>query len=209
MINVGVVGCGYWGPNLIRNFLESDATRTTMICDLDPERLAPMTRRYPAVRATTSYAEMLADTEVDAVAIATPVRTHFDLAMAALKAGKHVLIEKPMTETVAQARLLIEEAERRRLTLMVDHTFVYTGAVRRIRALVDSGDVGDVRYFDSIRVNLGLFQHDVDVIWDLAVHDLSILDYVLRQTPVEVSAVGANHIPGMPEHLASLNLFYD
>ncbi|MBF0094336.1 MAG: Gfo/Idh/MocA family oxidoreductase [Alphaproteobacteria bacterium] len=209
MINVGVVGCGYWGPNLIRNFLESDATRTTMICDLDPERLAPMTRRYPAVRATTSYAEMLADTEVDAVAIATPVRTHFDLAMAALKAGKHVLIEKPMTETVAQARLLIEEAERRRLTLMVDHTFVYTGAVRRIRALVDSGDVGDVRYFDSIRVNLGLFQHDVDVIWDLAVHDLSILDYVLRQTPVEVSAVGANHIPGMPENIAYLTLFYD
>jgi predicted dehydrogenase len=151
----------------------------------------------------------LADPRVDVVAIATPVSSHYDLALRALQAGKHVFIEKPMTATADQAMRLLDEAERRHLVVGVDHTFVYTGAVRKMRELIDAGGIGEIYYYDSVRVNLGLFQHDVNVLWDLAVHDLSIMDYVLPSQPLAVSATGVGHVPGEPENIAYLNLFFE
>jgi predicted dehydrogenase len=157
----------------------------------------------------SDYGEMLRDPEVEAVAIATPVATHFRLAMQALEAGKHVLVEKPLALNSGQAMLLVEEAERRDLVLMVDHTFVYHGSVRRIRELIDAGQVGKLRYFDSTRVNLGLFQRDVDVLWDLAVHDLSIMDYLIGKSPTAVAATGVAHVPGQPVNIAYLTCFFE
>jgi predicted dehydrogenase len=209
MIGVGVIGYGYWGPNLVRNFSETLGSRVVAVCDLRPERLVLVQGRYPAVETTTDYRELLANPRVDAVAIATPVRTHFELAMQALGAGKHVLVEKPLAATSEQAVRLIEEADRRNRLLMVDYTFVYSGAVRKIRELVASDELGDIYYYDSVRVNLGLFQHDVNVVWDLAVHDLSIMDYVLPSRPCAVSATGMSHVPGEPENIAYLALFFD
>ncbi|MBZ5647079.1 MAG: Gfo/Idh/MocA family oxidoreductase [Acidobacteriia bacterium] len=209
MIRVGVIGYGYWGPNLVRNFCEAPGSQVTMVSDLSSERLGKVTGRYPGVRVTTNHHELLHDPSVDLVAIVTPVSTHYDLALQALQAGKHVLVEKPFTATSEQGLRLIEEAERRRLVLMVDHTFVYTGAVRKIRELIANKVVGDVYYYDSVRVNLGLFQHDVNVIWDLAVHDLAIMDYVLDAKPVAVSAAGMSHVPGKPENIAFLTLFFE
>jgi predicted dehydrogenase len=208
-INVGVIGYGYWGPNLVRNFFEIGESRVTMVCDLLPDRLAKAKDRYPAIKTTTDPRDLLNEPAVDAVVVSTPVSTHFELTLQALQAGKHVLVEKPMTATSEQAMQLIEEAKRRKLVLMVDHTFVYTGAVRKIHELVRSGELGDIYYFDSVRVNLGLFQHDVNVIWDLAVHDLSIINYVLPLQPTAVSAIGINHIPGEPENIAYLTLLFD
>jgi predicted dehydrogenase len=207
MINIGVVGLGYWGPNLVRSFAIPHRSRIAAVCDRDVAALARMVDRYPAVRTTTRFDELLATPQIDAIAIATPVCTHYELAIAALRSGKHVLVEKPIAETSDQARRLIAEADRRGLTLMVDHTFVYTGAVQRIRQTVRSGDLGKVHYYDSIRVNLGLFQHDVNVLWDLAIHDLSILDHVMDGTPVAISAVGKSHVAGSPENVAYLTLF--
>jgi predicted dehydrogenase len=161
------------------------------------------------VRVTTTPADVWNDPAVDAVVIATPVQFHFELALAALRAGKHVLVEKPMTSTSEQAARLIEEAAARRLVLMVDHTFVYTGAVRKMRELAEAGELGDIYYYDSVRINLGLFQHDVNVLWDLAVHDLSIMDYVLRRQPAAVSATGLAHVPGRPENIAYMTMFFD
>lgn len=209
MISIGVIGYGYWGPNLVRNFYESGTTRVRVVSDLNPARLDLVSRRYPGIETTPDHAALIARTDVDAVAIATPVRTHYDLALAALRAGKHVFVEKPLTETADQARHLIEEAERRGLTLMVDHTFIYTGAVRKIKALVESGDLGEIYYYDSERVNLGLFQPDVNVIWDLAVHDLAIMSYVFAEQPVAVSATGMGHVPGKPANVAYLTLYFD
>jgi len=209
MISVGVIGYGYWGPNLVRNLLEYSGAETRVVCDMRPERLAHVTRRFPNVRTTTSAAELIADPSVDAVVIATPVNHHFEFAQAALRAGKHVFVEKPMSSTSAQAARLIEEAMARRLVLMVGHTFVYTGAVRKIRELSLSGDLGDIYYYDSVRINLGLFQHDVNVLWDLAVHDLAIMDYVLPQRPVAVSATGFAHLPGEPENIAYMTMFFE
>jgi predicted dehydrogenase len=209
MVNVGVIGYGYWGPNLVRNFMETPGASVRAVADLDARKLELVKRRHPAVHVTGDFLELIHDAKVDAVAIATPVSTHFELAMAALKAGKHVWLEKPMTETSLQARKLVEEAQRRNVTLLVDHTFVYTGAVRKMREIVDAGDLGDIYYYDSIRVNLGLFQRDVSVIADLAVHDFSILDHLLHQHPVAVSASGVSHFPGTPENLAYITLFYE
>jgi len=209
MMNIGIIGYGYWGPNLVRNFMETPGVMVRVVADLDARKLEIVQRRYPAVQTTTAFMELINDTEVDAVAIATPVSTHFELAMAALKAGKHVWVEKPMAETSLQARKLIDEAHRRKLVLLVDHTFVYTGAVRKMREVVAGGELGTVYYYDSIRVNLGLFQRDVNVISDLAVHDFSILDFLLNEHPVAVSASGMNHFPGTPENLAYVSLFYD
>lgn len=209
MINVGVVGYGYWGPNLVRNFAEVPGVTVAAVADQDPKKLDTVKRRYPTIRCVTRLQDMLDDASVDAVAIATPVSTHFEMGMAALKAGKHVWLEKPMTETSLQARQLVEEAERRKKVLFVDHTFIYTGAVRKIAEIIHSGELGKVYYYDSIRVNLGLFQRDVNVISDLAVHDFSILDFLLREHPVAVSASGVNHFPGTPENLAYVSLFYD
>jgi predicted dehydrogenase len=208
-IRVGVVGYGYWGPNLVRNFSEAPNTTVTAVSDMRADRLALVERRYPGIRTTTQVEELLANPAVDAVAISTPVSTHFDLGMQALRAGKHVMLEKPMTTTSEQSLALIEEAERRNLVLMVDHTFVYTGAVRKIRDLVASGKIGEPYYYDSVRVNLGLFQHDVDVIWDLAVHDLAIMDYVLGAHPSAIAATGMSHVAGKPENIAYLTAFFE
>jgi len=209
MIGIGVIGYGYWGPNLVRNFAECTEAAVRAVCDLNPSRLAIVQRRYPSLRTTTTAVDVIHDPQVDAVVIATPVQHHFDLAMAALRAGKHVLVEKPLVSTSAQARLLIDEAAARGLVLMVDHTFVYTGAVRKMRELAFSGELGDIYYYDSVRINLGLFQHDVNVLWDLAVHDLAIMDYVLNQRPVAVSATGLAHLPGEPENIAYMTMFFD
>ena len=209
MIKIGVIGYGYWGPNLVRTFAEAQHGTVVAVSDLDPKKLATVNKRYPAVKTTNDFQDLLRDPEIDAVAIATPVSTHFEFGMAALKAGKHVWLEKPMTETSLQARKLCDEAAKRNLTVFVDHTFVYTGAVRKMGDVIKSGDLGRVYYYDSIRVNLGLFQRDVNVISDLAVHDFSILDYLLGEHPVAISASGINHFPGTPENLAYITLFYD
>ncbi len=208
MVGVGIIGYGYWGPNLVRNFFEARGASVRVVCDQRPGRLEHAGARFPGVRTTTNVDELIADSAVDAVAIATPVSTHFEFAMRALSAGKHVLVEKPLASTADEGRRMIDEAERRGLVLMVDHTFVYTGAVRKIREVVAAGDLGDIYYYDSVRVNLGLFQHDVSVIWDLAVHDLSILDYVLPARPHAVSATGMSHVARGPENIAYLTLFF-
>jgi len=208
-ITVGVIGCGYWGPNLIRNFAESEAAELRWVCDRDARRLEKVARRYPSARATADYQELVADPRLDAVVIATPVATHHPFARRALEAGKHVLVEKPLTARACEAEELIELAARRGLTLMVDHTFVYTGAVRKIKELAESGEVGDLLYFDSVRINLGLFQHDVNVVWDLAPHDLSIMDYVVGRRPTALTATGRCHIePGL-ENIAYVQLRFD
>src|SRR5262245_17369090 len=209
MINIGVIGHGYWGPNLTRNFAELVRGKLYGVSDLDPRKLELVARRFPSVKTTTDYQDLVRDPKIDAIAIATPVSTHFELAMAVLKAGKHLWLAKPMTETSLQARKLVDEAERRKLTLIIDHTFVYTGAVRKMAEIVATGDLGRIYYYDSIRVNLGLFQRDVSVISDLAAHDFSILDFLLKDRPVAVSAGGINHFPGTPENLAYITLFYD
>ena len=209
MINVGVIGYGYWGPNVARNLAEAPASRIVAISDLKPERLARALERHPAARATTDYREVLADPAIDAIAVATPVASHSEIALEALRAGKHVLVEKPLATSSEQTLRLIDEAARRKLVLMVDHTFVYTGAVRKIHELVAANGMGEIYYYDSVRVNLGLFQHDVNVIWDLAVHDLSILDYVLPNRPSAVAATGSSHITGEHENIAYLTLYFD
>ena len=209
MIGIGVIGYGSWGPNLVRNFAECPDAAVRVVCDQRPERLALAARRYPGVKTTASPSELCADPKVDAVVIATPVDRHFDLALEALRAGKHVLVEKPMAVSSDLAARLIDEAASRRLVLMVDHTFVYTGAVRKMRELTQSGELGDIYYYDSVRINLGLFQHDVSVLWDLAVHDLAIMDYVLTERPVAVSATGLAHVTGRPPNIAYMSMLFD
>ncbi len=208
MIRLGVIGYGYWGPNLVRNFMEAPGSTVMAVCDLRAERLATVQSRYPSIRTLTNWQDLLNDPEIDALAIATPVSSHFELAMAALGANKHVLVEKPLASTSEQALQLIDEAARRQRVLMVDHTFVYTGAVRKIRELIANNALGEIYYYDAVRVNLGLFQHDVNVIWDLAIHDLSIMDYVLPSRALAVSATGISNIPGQPENVAYITLFF-
>ncbi len=208
MTGVGVIGYGYWGPNLVRNFADQSGAAVRVVCDLREGRRSAVTRQYPHVRVTDRAADVLEDPTVDAVVIATPADDHFRLGMAALRAGKHVLIEKPMASTADDAARLIDEAATRRLTLMVDHTFVYTGAVQKMRELTDAGELGDIYYYDSVRINLGLFQPDVNVLWDLAVHDLSIMDFVLQRQPTAVSATGLAHVAGKPENIAYLTMFF-
>ncbi|HMM38437.1 MAG TPA: Gfo/Idh/MocA family oxidoreductase [Desulfovibrio sp.] len=208
MIKIGVIGYGYWGPNLVRNFYSAPGGTVSMVSDLRPKRCDLVRKHYPGITVTTDPGEVLSSPDVDAVVIATPVATHFDLAMRALRNGKHVLVEKPMTHSAETARQLLEEAEKRNLTLMVDHTFIYTGGVRRMKEAIDSGALGELYYYDSARVNLGLFQPDVDVVWDLAVHDLSILDYIIDQKPVGVSATGLANLPGHPVNTAYISLFF-
>jgi predicted dehydrogenase len=209
MIGIGVVGYGYWGPNLARCANDADETFLAAIADTSMDALAKAHKRYPQVQGFQNWRDLISNPVVDAVAIATPVHSHFEIALAALKAGKHVLVEKPMTKTSWEAAILIEEAARRDLTLMVDHTFVYTPAVRKIHDLIEQGIVGDLYYYDSTRINLGLIQHDVNVIWDLAVHDLAILDFILEAKPAVISATGSRHVPGKPENTAHITLYYD
>ena len=208
-VRVGVIGYGYWGPNLVRNFAELPGSEVAAVADMRPDRLAPIRRRYPSVATTTDHRDLLKDSSIDAIVISTPIATHFDLALEALQAGKHVLVEKTMTATSEQALRLIDEAERRNRILMVDHTFVYTGAVQKIKELVDAGRIGRLYYWDSVRVNLGLFQHDVNVLWDLAVHDLSIMDTILGRHPVAVAATGISNVPGRPINTGYLTLFFE
>jgi predicted dehydrogenase len=209
MLKVGVIGYGYWGPNLVRNFMSAPGSSVISVCDLLENRLSPVRKLYPAINTTTNPRELITDKNIDAVVIATPVFSHFELALTALKAGKHVLVEKPLAANSTEACKLIEEAEARKLVLMVDHTFVYTDAVRKIREMISAGGLGDIYYYDAVRVNLGLFQHDVNVIWDLAIHDLSIMDYVLPHRPVAITATGMSHVPGQPENVAYITLFFN
>jgi predicted dehydrogenase len=209
MIRIGVIGYGYWGPNLVRNFAETPGAELAGVSDPRQERLMLAKKRFPAIKVSPDASALINDSQIDAIAIATPVSSHFDLAMQALQAGKHVLIEKPMTATTEQAMQLMAEADRRKLTILVDHTFAYTSAVRKIKELISDGTVGDIYYYDSVRVNLGLFQRDVNVLWDLAVHDLSIMDYILPSVPYGVSATGLSHLPGKPENIAYMTLFFE
>jgi len=209
MIKIGVIGYGYWGPNLVRNFAETPGLTMAGVADLDQKKLDIVQKRYPGVKTTTQFQDLVEDPSIDAIAVATPVSTHFDLGMAILKAGKHLWLEKPMAETSQQARQLVDEADKRGLVLIVDHTFCYTGAVRKMAEIIKGDGFGDVLYYDSTRINLGLFQRDVSVISDLAVHDFSILEYLLGEQPIAVSAVGTNHFPGTPENLSYLTLFYN
>ena len=208
-IRIGVIGYGYWGPNMVRNFFEAPGSKVVMVSDLRPERLSLVQSRYPAVRVTQKTSELIESPEVDAVIVSTPVSSHYELALQALQAGKHVLVEKPLTATTDQAKALIEMAERKQRVLMVDHTFAYTGAVRKIHDLIASGELGDLYYYDSVRVNLGLFQHDVSVLWDLAVHDLAIMGYILPMKPLAVSATGITHVKNSPEDVAYLTLYFE
>jgi predicted dehydrogenase len=205
-MKAAVIGTGYWGPNLIRNFLALDEIEAVAACDLDEVRLAKMRKSFYGIETSNEPESLIDRDDIDVVVIATPVSTHHALAKRALSAGKHCFIEKPMTTSVAEAEELIALAEQKRVTLMVDHTFIYTGAVRKMKEVIDSGRLGEIYYFDSVRVNLGLFQHDVNVVWDLAPHDLSIMDHLLEEKPVAVSAIGSCHVGNELEDIAYLTL---
>src|SRR5690348_11165280 len=207
MIKVGVLGFGYWGPNIVRNFHRGDASRVVAICDKSPDMQRRAANAYPDIKITSDPCEILANKDIDVVAVVTPVWTHHELAKKALEHGKHVFVEKPFTSTSQQAEELIELAERKGLLLMVDHTFLFTGAVKKIRHLIDDGTLGDLYYYDSTRVNLGLFQHDVNVIWDLAPHDLAIMDYVINEKAEAVSATGQVHLNGH-EDIAFITVYF-
>ncbi len=194
MINIGVLGYGYWGPNIVRNLHSLDGCHVAAVCDRSPAALKRVRQAYPDIAVTTEPTELLTSPKIDAIAVVTPVWTHFELAKAALENGKHVFVEKPFTATTQQAEELIDLGIRNNLTIMVDHTFLFSGAVRKIRQLVDEGVLGSLYYYDSTRVNLGLFQHDVSVIWDLAPHDLSIMDFLIQEKPEAVIATGESHL---------------
>jgi predicted dehydrogenase len=205
---VGVIGAGYWGPNLIRNFSLVPGVTVTGVADAKPDRRNFIGARYPTIRLFESAQEMIGWDRIDAVVIATPVNTHFPLAKMALEAGRHVMLEKPMCASVAECDQLIALAEKTGRTLMVDHTFLYTGAVRKICDMVRSGEIGEVLYFDSVRVNLGLFQHDVNVLWDLAPHDVSIMDAVMSEGAQAVSALGRAHLGTKVENIAYMTVMF-
>jgi predicted dehydrogenase len=206
MINVGVIGVGYWGPNLIRNFVANPETDIQICCDLNRDRLKYISSLYPALSTTIDFKEVIKDN--DLIAICTPVNTHFEIAKAALENGKHVLIEKPMTATSKQAEELIQLAQKNNKRIFVDHTFIYTGAVRKIREYIQNGELGDLFYFDSVRVNLGMFQHDVNVLWDLAPHDVSIMNFLLGEKAESVVATGSVHLNNNLEDVAYLSIYY-
>jgi predicted dehydrogenase len=208
-IKVGVIGYGYWGPNLVRNLMETDGAKVVACAEKRPDRLELARRRYPVLDVTDDASTILDGPEVDAVVIATPVSTHHELAKRALEQGKHVLVEKPIARTSSEAEELIDLADRKDLVLMVDHTFIYTGAVRKMKELLDNGELGDLYYFDSVRVNLGVFQHDADVLWDLAPHDLSILTHLIPEPPTSVSAVGVDHVGTGYADMAYLTVYFE
>ena len=208
MINIGVIGYGYWGPNIVRNFSALEGATVKVVCDSKSQSLDRARRAYPQVRTTQDCSEVLNATDIDAVAVITPVSTHYDLAKRALLNGKHVFVEKPFTATISEAEELIEIAERKRLTIMVDHTFIFTGAVRKIKKLIEEKSLGNLYYYDSMRVNLGLFQSDVNVIWDLAPHDFSVMDYLVDEKPSAVAACGKAHVNGL-EDTAYITVHFD
>lgn len=206
MIKVAVVGCGYWGPNLVRNFRSIPECEVKQICDMDHERLAKMQELYPEINTTTKFEELVKDDEIDAVAIATPVFTHFELAKKSLMAGKHTFIEKPMAAKVDQCIKLIELAKKKELTLMVGHTFIYSAPVRKVKEIVESGDLGELLCITSQRLNLGLYQRDINVVWDLAPHDVSIVLYVMDEFPVAVNCQGKAHLASGIEDVTNMTL---
>jgi predicted dehydrogenase len=207
VLRVGVIGYGYWGPNIVRNFHAQEHSRVVAVCDKSEKSLRRVCQAHPEIPVTQDFRELIESTDIDVAAIVTPVWTHYELAKAALENGKHVFVEKPFTCTTAQAEELIELAERKHLKIMVDHTFLFTGAVKRIRQFIEDGTLGQIYYYDSTRVNLGLFQHDVNVIWDLAPHDLSIMDYLIKEKPEAVVATGERHLNGVAD-VAFLTLYY-
>lgn len=208
MVRIGVIGYGYWGPNIVRNFSTVDGSKVVAVCDAKEEVLKKAAKVYPGIRTTTSVDELIKAPDIDAVAVITPVFTHFELAKKALSEGKHVFVEKPFTYTSDQAKELIDLAAKKNLRIMVDHTFLFTGAVMKIKQLIAEGTLGDLYYFDSMRVNLGLFQHDVSVIWDLAPHDLSIMDHILDQTASAVVATGEAHFNHGLEDVAYITVYF-
>jgi predicted dehydrogenase len=207
VLKVGVIGFGYWGPNIVRNFHGQEQSSVVAVCDKSPKSLQRVKNSYPGIHCTSDANELLLSPDIDLIAVVTPVWTHYELAKAALENGKHVFVEKPFTSTAAQAEELIELAERKKLKIMVDHTFLFTGAVKKIREFIDDGTLGKLYYYDSTRVNLGLFQHDVNVVWDLAPHDLSIMDYVISEKPEAVVATGQGHLNGIA-NIAFMTLYY-
>ncbi len=206
MLKAGVIGCGYWGPNLIRNFQQLAGSEVKRVADLDSDRLDHMKRLYPSVKTTTDYHDIITDPEIDIVAVATPVKTHYRFASEALSAGKHVFVEKPIAASVSESRELIALAEKNQQKLMVGHTFLYTVAVRKMKEVIDSGELGKIYYISTQRLNLGLFQNDINVIWDLAPHDISIILYLLGKEPLSVSAHGTSHINPLIEDVAVVTL---
>jgi predicted dehydrogenase len=207
MIRIAVVGYGYWGPQIVRNFHNANDARVAVVCDKREESLRRAKETFPSVDVTTNIRQVLASPDIDAVAVVTPVWTHFELAKAAMENGKHVFVEKPFTATSAQAQELVELGAKKNLRIMVDHTFLFTGAVKKIRQLIANNELGSLYYYDSTRVNLGLFQHDVNVIWDLAPHDLSIMDHLIQDKAQAVVATGASHLNGK-EDLAYITVYF-
>ena len=206
MLNIAVVGCGYWGPNLIRNFNVLSECEVKLVCDTDADRLAHMKMLYPHVETALEFDHVVNTAEIDAVAIATPTRLHYEMAKKTLRAGKHTFVEKPMTSSVTEAEELIELAGEKKLTLMVGHTFVYSSAVRKIKETVDSGELGEILYISSRRLNLGLFQKNINVAWDLAPHDISIILYILNEAPVSVNCQGKAHVHPKVEDVTNMTL---
>jgi len=208
-LKVAVVGCGYWGQNLLRNFCELEGAEVVLACDFDSSALVRAKRRYPTLEVTESYKDVLTDARVEAVVLATPVSTHYPFACQALQAGKHVLVEKPLAQSTRQVQELIDLAKRVGKTLMVDHTFLYTSAVRHMKKLVDSGEIGQLLYFDSVRINLGLVQSDVNVLWDLGPHDLSIMDHLCGRDPISISATGVTHLTTPHQNIVYVNIHFE
>ena len=206
-MKIAVIGLGYWGPNLVRNFLATEGIEAVVCCDVIRQRLDRIRRQFHGVEVTLNCADVFRRPDIDAIAVATPISTHYHLGMKALRAGKHLLLEKPLALRVSDAEEMTEFAEDQGLCLMVDHTFVYTGAVRKIKEFLTAGELGEVMYYDSVRVNLGLFQHDTNVIWDLAAHDVSIMNYLLDSRPEAVSAVGVRHFNGQ-EDIAYMSVMF-
>jgi predicted dehydrogenase len=206
-VKFGIVGYGYWGPNVVRNLQSLAGAEITAVCDKSSASRKRAHKSYPHIYVTSETSEVLTSAEIDAIAIVTPVWTHFDLAKCALENGKHVFVEKPFTSNVAQAEQLIELATKRNLKLMVDHTFLFTGAVKKIKQLLQEDGLGKLFYYDSTRVNLGLFQHDINVVWDLAPHDLSIMDYLIERSPEALVATGQTHLNGL-EDVAFITLYF-
>jgi len=209
MLKIGIIGYGYWGPNIVRNFVTNENVEVAVVCDLDSMALKRAKKLYPFIKLTVDTNEILENKNIDVVAIVTPVYTHFELAKKALENGKHLFIEKPFTSSVSEAEKLIELAERKNLVVMVDHTFLFTGAVKKIKELTDNNVLGELYYYDSTRVNLGLFQHDINVVWDLAPHDLSVMDYVIKEKPTAILATGAKHFNTKLEDVAYVTVFFD
>jgi predicted dehydrogenase len=208
IINVGVIGYGYWGPNVLRNFVGTEGAHVVGVCDIDKDNIKRALRIYPFLTHFTDYRDIIASKTIDAVAIVTPVSTHYKIAKAALENGKHVFVEKPFTANSKEAEALIALAEKKKLKIMVDHTFLFTGAVRKIKELIDENALGNLYYYDSTRVNMGLFQHDVNVIWDLAPHDFSIMDYVMQDKPIAVVAHGIDHFNNKLENVAYITMYF-